>query len=60
MSDLTLTNDTFAGAGTYGIDISNVTGSMTATGVTVSGAASGGLNNPGNYTINRGPGDSGF
>jgi hypothetical protein len=33
---------------------------VTATGVTVSGAAFGGLNNPGNYTINRGPGDSGF
>jgi hypothetical protein len=29
--------------------------------VTVTGAASGGLNNPGGtYTINRGPGDSGF
>jgi hypothetical protein len=60
ISNLSLTNDTFAGAGTYGIDIESVTGSMSATGVTVSGTKSGGLNNPGNYTINRGAGDSGF
>jgi hypothetical protein len=60
ISNLTLTADTFAGAGTWGIDISNVTGSMSASDVTVSGTASGGLNNPGGYTINRGPGDSGF
>ena len=61
ISNLDLTDDTINGAGTYGINIYDVTGSMTATGVTVSGAASGGLNNPGGtYTINRGPGDSGF
>ncbi|HEV3357228.1 MAG TPA: CBM35 domain-containing protein [Pseudonocardiaceae bacterium] len=61
ITNLNLTDDTINGAGTYGINIYNVTGSMTATGVTVTGAASGGLNNPGGtYTINRGPGDSGF
>ncbi|WP_370148928.1 CBM35 domain-containing protein [Streptacidiphilus sp. EB129] len=60
ISNLTLDHDTITGAGTYGFDISNVTGSMTANYVTVTGAQSGGLNNPGNYTINRGPGDSGF
>ncbi|HEV3171248.1 MAG TPA: CBM35 domain-containing protein, partial [Actinocrinis sp.] len=60
ISNLTLDHLAINGAGTYGIDINNVTGSMTANYVTVTGAASGGLNNPGNYTINRGPGDSGF
>ncbi|MEZ0067359.1 hypothetical protein ABIA32_003372 [Streptacidiphilus sp. MAP12-20] len=60
ISNLTLDHLSINGAGTYGIDISSVTGSMTADNVTVTGAASGGLNNPGGYTINRGPGDSGF
>ena len=60
ISNLVLSNDAINGAGTYGIDINSVTGSMTATGVTVTGAASGGLNNPGGYTIVRGAGDSGF
>ena len=60
ISNLALTNDTINGAGTYGININDVTGSMSATGVTVTGTHSGGLNNPGNYTINRGAGDSGF
>ncbi|MFC1411699.1 carbohydrate-binding protein [Streptacidiphilus sp. N1-12] len=60
ISNLALTDDTINGAGTYGIDINNVTGSLTATGVTVTGAKSGGLNNPGGYTIVRGAGDSGF
>ena len=61
ITNLDLTDDTIDGAGTYGINIYNVTGSMTATGVTVTGAASGGLNNPGGtYSITRGPGDSGF
>ena len=61
ITNLNLTDDTINGTGTYGINIYNVTGSLTATGVTVTGAASGGLNNPGGtYTINRGPGDSGF
>ena len=60
ISNLALTNDVINGAGTYGININDVTGSMTATGVTVSNTTSGGLNNPGGYTINRGSGDSGF
>ncbi|MFC0436173.1 carbohydrate-binding protein [Kutzneria buriramensis] len=60
ISNLGLTQDTISGAGTYGIDIEDVTGSMAAEGVTVSGAQSGGLNNPNGYTINRGAGDSGF
>ncbi len=60
ITNLSLTDDTIAGAGTYGIDIESVTGSMSATGVAVSGTASGGLNNPGGYTINRGAGDTGF
>jgi hypothetical protein len=60
ISGLGLTQDTISGAGTYGIDIEDVTGSMAADGVTVSGAQSGGLNNPNGYTINRGAGDRGF
>jgi hypothetical protein len=60
ISNLLLDHDTINGAGTYGIDINNVTGSMTANYVTVTGALSGGLNNPGGYTILRGPGNSGW
>jgi hypothetical protein len=60
ISNLTLDHVSIAGTGTYGIDIENVTGSMSASYVTVTGAASGGLNNPGGYTINRGPGNSGW
>ncbi|WP_333770236.1 CBM35 domain-containing protein [Streptomyces sp. IBSBF 2435] len=60
ISNLTLDRDTITGAGTYGFDINNVTGSMTVSNTTVSGAASGGLNNAGGYTINRGSGNSGF
>ncbi len=60
ISNLALTGDTISGAGGYGIDINDVTGSLTATGVTVSGTASGGLNDTNGYTVNRGSGDSGF
>ncbi|WP_235002319.1 CBM35 domain-containing protein [Actinacidiphila paucisporea] len=60
ISNLTFDRDTITGAGTYGFDINNVTGSMTVSNTTVSGAASGGLNNPGNYTVTRGSGNSGF
>jgi hypothetical protein len=43
------------------IDIYDITGgSTTANYVTVTGAASGGLNNPGGYTIVRGAGDTGW
>lgn len=51
---------TIDGAGTYGIDINNVSGSASFSYTTVTGTGSGGLNNPGNYTIIRGPGNSGF
>ncbi|MEO3861559.1 glycosyl hydrolase family 28-related protein [Acrocarpospora sp. B8E8] len=59
ISNLTLDHVTFNGAGTHGIDL-NAAGSATFTYVTVTGAASGGLNNPSGYTIIRGPGNSGF
>jgi hypothetical protein len=60
ISNLLLDHDTITTAGTYGIDIYNVTGSMTANYVTVTGAGTAGLNNPGGYTINRGSGDTGW
>jgi hypothetical protein len=60
ISNLLLDHDTIAGAGTWGIDVYNVTGSATANYVTVTGAGSGGLNNPGGYALNRGPGNSGW
>jgi hypothetical protein len=60
ITNLVLDHDTISGAGTYGIDVKNVTGSATATFVTVTGAASGGLNNPGGYTFVRGAGNSGW
>jgi len=60
IADLTVDHLAISGAGGYGIDIKNLTGGMTANYVTVTGAASGGLNNPSNYPITRGPGDSGW
>ena len=60
ITNLDLSHVAVSGAGTYGVDIENVTGSMAATGVTVAGARSGALYNPNNYTINRGAGDTGF
>jgi hypothetical protein len=60
ISNLGLDHDTITNPATWGIDIYNVTGSLTASYVTVSGPGTGGLNNPGNYTVNRGPGDSGW
>lgn len=59
-----ITNITFdhvkvSGAGTYGIEIFSP-GSGTFNYVTVSGTGSGGLNNTTGYTLNRGPGNSGF
>jgi hypothetical protein len=60
ITNLTLDHDTITTAGTWGIDVYNVTGSMSASYVTVTGAVSGGLNNPGGYTINRGAGNSGW
>ncbi|MEY9855869.1 hypothetical protein ABH935_001473 [Catenulispora sp. GAS73] len=61
ISNLTLDHLSINGAGTYGINVSNVTGGMTANYVTVSGTGSGGLNNPGSgFSITRGPGDTGW
>ncbi|MFG1811515.1 right-handed parallel beta-helix repeat-containing protein [Streptomyces sp. NPDC049040] len=60
ISNLAFDHDTITGAGTYGFDIENVTGGMSVGNTSVSGALSGGLNNPGGYPITRGPGNSGF
>ncbi len=60
ISGLLLDHDTITTAGTFGIDIYNVTGSLTANYVTVTGAGSGGLNDINGYTINRGAGDTGW
>ena len=61
ISNLTFNQLAINGAGTYGINVKNLTGGgMTASNVAVTGAASGGLYNPGNYSITRGPGNSGW
>jgi Pectate lyase superfamily protein/Carbohydrate binding module (family 6)/Carbohydrate binding module (family 35) len=60
VSNLLLDHDTISAPGTYGIDIYDVTGSLTANYVTVTGAGTGGLNDINGYTINRGAGDTGF
>ena len=48
------------GAGTYGLQASNVTGSATVSYVTVTGAASGGASLAPGFTLIRGEGNSGF
>ncbi|MFB9450249.1 glycosyl hydrolase family 28-related protein, partial [Dactylosporangium vinaceum] len=60
IADLRLDHVVITGAGTWGIDLLNVTGAMTASYVTVTGAAAGGLNNPGSFVITRGPGNTGW
>jgi hypothetical protein len=50
---------TVAGTGTYGIEI-NATGSATFSNTAVSGTPSGGLSVSPGFTVNRGPGNSGF
>ena len=60
ISGLTLDHDTISGAGTYGFDINDVTGGMSVSNTTVTGTGSAALNNPGGYTVTRGPGNSGF
>ena len=61
ISNVTFNRVQINGAGTYGLNFDNVYGTGTFNDVTVTGAASGGLNNPGNqYTIVRGPGNSGW
>ena len=50
---------TVAGTGTYGIEI-NATGNATFSYTAVSGTPSGGLSASPGFTVNRGPGNSGF
>jgi hypothetical protein len=59
VSNITFDHVKVQNTGTYGIDL-QVAGSGTFNYVTVSGAASGGLNNTQGFTLNRGPGNSGF
>ncbi|WP_435137123.1 carbohydrate-binding protein [Actinacidiphila sp. bgisy144] len=62
IADITLDHDTINGAGTYGIDIYDVTGAMTISNTTVTGASSGGLyldGSPG-FTVTKGDGNSGL
>ncbi|GAA1667364.1 hypothetical protein GCM10009765_16030 [Fodinicola feengrottensis] len=59
ISNLSLDHVAVNGAGTYGIEL-NAAGSATVSYVTVTGAASGGLNNLTGYTLIRGAGNSGF
>jgi hypothetical protein len=61
ISGTTFDRVSIEGAGTFAIVVDNVTGSASFAGTTVTGAASGGLDNPGTaFTIVRGPGNSGF
>lgn len=60
ITNLTVNNVQVNGAGTYGLNFNNVTGSGNFSNVTVTGAASGGLSNGSNYTIVRGAGNSGW
>ena len=59
ITQLSFDHVTVNGAGTYGFEL-NATGSATVSNTTVTGAAAGGLTNPGGYTLVRGPGNSGF
>jgi hypothetical protein len=58
IGNLLLDHVSIAGAGTWAIDVNNVTGAATANYVTATATA--GLNNPGGFTITRGPGNSGW
>lgn len=61
ISNLSVSNVSIDGAGTYGLVFDRVSGSGAFSNVTVTGAASGGLSNPNNqYTIIRGSGNSGW
>ncbi|MFJ7217631.1 CBM35 domain-containing protein [Amycolatopsis sp. NPDC098790] len=59
ITQLSLDKVTITGAGTYGIDLSSA-GSGSVSNTAVTGAASGGLTNPGGFALTRGPGNSGF
>ncbi|MBD2847104.1 carbohydrate-binding protein [Paenibacillus sp. IB182496] len=61
ITGITLDRVEINGAGTYGLAFDTVSGSGQFSRVTVTGATSGGLHNPGNqYSIVRGPGNSGW
>jgi hypothetical protein len=59
ITQLSLDRVTVNRTGTYGFEL-NATGSATVSNTTVTDAASGGLFNPGGYTLIRGTGNSGF
>ena len=59
ISGISFTNVAITTTGTYGIEVISA-GSGTFTGVSVTGAPAGGLSLTGGFTLNRGPGDSGF
>ncbi len=60
ISNLTVDRDVIAGAGTYAFDLYDVSGAMTISNTSVTGAA--GINNNGSpaFVVTRGPGNSGF
>jgi len=61
IDQLALDGDTITTTGSYGIDIEGVGGALTASNVTIGGAAAAPLQNNGrNFTVNRGSGDVGF
>jgi hypothetical protein len=59
ISNLSFNNDQITTTGYYGIEIQSA-GSGTFSNVSVSGTASGGLSVSGGFTINRGPGNTGW
>ena len=62
LTNLTLERVNIQGAGTYGIQVDNETGSATISSSSIAGAASGAISNPNPAAFNliRGPGNSGF
>jgi hypothetical protein len=60
IANASLNNITINGAGSYGINIANVTGAGTFTNVIVNDANLGGLNNSSPFIITRGEGNSGW
>jgi hypothetical protein len=62
ISNVTVDQDVIAGAGTYAFDLYDVSGAMTISNTSVTGAASGGIYNNGSpgFVVTRGPGNSGF
>lgn len=60
ITSVTLDHVAIAGAGTWGLQASNVTGNATVSFVTVTGAAAGGASLSPGFTLTRGEGNSGF